>query len=689
MAGTSITVQDTTRNRGVSTRPGLGHRLLSLHHNHLHRFWGHSPRQPRRACASTPPLTDPATTTLNIPTNHANHKIGMAGTYYLFAIADDSAIVAEPDEANNSTTYAVVKIGPDLHISALSTTGTPVAGGSISVQDTTRNRGVSASPASVTTFYLSTTTTLDASAQLLGNRTVPALEAGLTSTMTTTLNIPATVKPANYLLAVADGEDTVAEPLESNNVGLRHPQDRTRPARQRPQRACHRGGWRLHHRPGHHAQPRRLRRPRVGHQVLSRHHDHLQCGQRHPPRKPPRARPRGRHDRCRLHHHDVPTSVGTAGTYYLFGVADGDNAVAEPDEGNNSTTYAIVKIGPDLHISLLTAPATAVPGGSITVQDTTRNRGVSAAPASVTMFYLSTTTTFSAGAVRIGSRVVPELPAGQTNSVPTTLNIPANVGPASFLLAVADGDNTVAEPNELNNVGAADLTIGPDLHVSAVSAPTTAVPGSSIAVQDTTRNRGVGAAPKSVTTFYLSTTATFNASNAVVPLGSRDVPALAAGAQHVATTTVTIPVYIGSASTYYLFAVADGNNALGETDEANNARYDIVRIGPDLYISVLTGPSTAARGATILVNDTTRNRGVSGAPASTTHYYLSTTKTYNGELSADEPRHSRTRKLASRAPPRRKSPCRPGSAAERSICSSSPMGTMRSPSLSRRTTSST
>ncbi len=64
-----------------------------------------------------------------------------------------------------------------------------------------------------------------------------------------------------------------------------------------------------------------------------------------------------------------------------------------------------------------------------------------------------------------------------------------------------------------------------------------------------------------------------------------------------------------------------------ETDETNNARYDVVKIGPDLYISVLTGPTTAARGATIVVNATVRNRGVSGAPASTTYYYLSTTKT--------------------------------------------------------------
>ena len=56
---------------------------------------------------------------------------------------------------------------------------------------------------------------------------------------------------------------------------------------------------------------------------------------------------------------NIPTNVGSAGTYYLFSVADGENTVPEPDELNNTTTYIVVTMGPDLHVSALSAPATA------------------------------------------------------------------------------------------------------------------------------------------------------------------------------------------------------------------------------------------------------------------------------------------------------------------------------------------
>ncbi len=401
VAGTSITVQDTTRNRGVSPAPAS---LTAFYLSTTTTFnaSGAIPLGSHAVPGLNAGATHPATTTLNIPTSHANHKIGVAGTYYLFVIADDGAMVAEPDEANNSTTYAVVKIGPDLHISALSTTGTPVAGGNFSVQDTTRNRGVSASPASVTTFYLSTTTTLDASAQLLGNRTVPALEAGLTSTMTTTLNIPATVKPANYLLAVADGEDTVAEPLESNNVGyaiLKIGPDLHISALSAPTTAIAGGSITVQNTTrnrGVSAAPPSVTAFYLSTTTTFSAPTAIPLGSRAVPALAAAATdPNTTTLNIPTDHANHP--VGMAGTYYLFAIADDSAIMAEPDEANNSTTYAVVKIGPDLHISALsTGAATAVPGGPpITVQDTTRNRGVSAAPPSRTNFYLSPTATYN------------------------------------------------------------------------------------------------------------------------------------------------------------------------------------------------------------------------------------------------------------------------------------------------------
>jgi subtilase family serine protease len=94
------------------------------------------------------------------------------------------------------------------------------------------------------------------------------------------------------------------------------------------------------------------------------------------------------------------------------------------------------------------------------------------------------------------------------------------------------------------------------------------------------------------------------------------------------------------AGTYYLIAMADADGLVAEAKENNNTRYKSLTIGPDLTVSQLTGPTSAAVGATIIVNESTRNLG-SPTVASTTRFYLSTDAT----LGADDTL------LASRAVP--------------------------------------
>ena len=61
-----------------------------------------------------------------------------------------------------------------------------------------------------------------------------------------------------------------------------------------------------------------------------------------------------------------------------------------------------------------------------------------------------------------------------------------------------------------------------------------------------------------------------------------------------------------------------------ETTETNNTRVSgALRIGPDLIVGSLSGTSAAAAGASITMNDTTKNQGAGGAPASSTGFYLS------------------------------------------------------------------
>ena len=89
---------------------------------------------------------------------------------------------------------------------------------------------------------------------------------------------------------------------------------------------------------------------------------------------------------------------------------------------------------------------------------------------------------------------------------------------------------------------------------------------------------------------------------------------------------MTLPESL-SAGSYFLFAKADAPEELLELSEFNNIRATTVAIGPDLVVTTLTAPATAAPGGTLVVTDTTANQGASPAPASATRYFLSTNAT--------------------------------------------------------------
>ena len=296
----------------------------------------------------------------------------------------------------------------------------------------------------------------------------------------------------------------------------------------------------------------------------------------------------------------------------------------------SSGTVTIVSddVAADLVVSSVVAPLTAGAGDSFQVSDTTKNQGTGAAPESVTSFYLSPNSTWDAADTPIGSRNVPGLAPGEVSSAPsTTVTVPTDQPAGTYyVIAKADGPMTISESSETNNTKSDQIKIGPDLMVSALSVPTSAGQGMTIAVTDTTKNNGAGTAGASVTRFFLSPNSSFSEDD--TPLDTRPVGALAAGFSSMATTNVTIP---GSHPTgsYYLIAVADIADAVAETSESNNTRYSLIRIGPDLQVSTLSVPSRLASGTTVTLTDTTKNAGQAPAGASTTAFYLSTNTTVN------------------------------------------------------------
>src|SRR5947209_5276589 len=239
-------------------------------------------------------------------------------------------------------------------------------------------------------------------------------------------------------------------------------------------------------------------------------------------------------------------------------------------------TLTVVQPSADLIISALSAPSTAGAGMTLTITDTTKNQGAGAAGASTTGFYLSASTVLDANAVLLGSRAVPALAVGAASSGSTTVTIPAGTGTGNYyIIAKADANNVVPETNKGNNLYYWYIQVGPDLVISTLSAPSTGGAGLTFTITDTTKNQGAGAAGASTTGFYLSASTVLDASAAV--LGSRAIPALAAGATSSGSTTVTIPAGT-PAGNYYIIAKADADSAVTETNEGNNLYYWFIQI---------------------------------------------------------------------------------------------------------------
>jgi subtilase family serine protease len=316
----------------------------------------------------------------------------------------------------------------------------------------------------------------------------------------------------------------------------------------------------------------------------------------------------------------IPAGTAT-GTYYVIARADDGGVVAEVSEGNNTASRAI-NVGPDIVIYSLAAPAAAGAGDTITVTVATRNAGSGIAPASTTQVWYSNDWVLGSGDVLLATRAVPELAPGAIDTGTMTVVIPAGaLGGSRYLIAQGDGDGAVVETQEANNSLYRAILIGADLDVAAFTVPTDGGAGLALVLTDTTRNSGGGTAAASTTSYYLSANGTFDAGD--VLLGSRAVPALAAGASDTATVTVTIPAGTATGN-YTVFAVVDSGGVVTETYENNNSTGRSLRVGPDLTVTSLTGPANASPGASIVVNDVTRNAGGGTAAASVTRYYLST-----------------------------------------------------------------
>jgi subtilase family serine protease len=266
-----------------------------------------------------------------------------------------------------------------------------------------------------------------------------------------------------------------------------------------------------------------------------------------------------------------------------------------------------------------TAPAReqGLTAGSFTVSRT----GDTSEP--LTVFYSASGTATPSTDYAPLSGVV-TIPAGSASTGITITPIDDPYAEADETIAVtltATSDYVAATPSQaVNSVISDDLPA--DLVLAAVTVPGTVTPGAAATIGDTTKNQGGGASEASVTSFYFSTNVLFDAADQFV--GSRAIPALAAGATSTGTLSVTIPS-TATTGTYYIIARADSGGAVPESTEANNTKFSgAISVGPDMAVSASPTPATAGAGGTLIISDSTRNQGSVGAGSSTTAFYLST-----------------------------------------------------------------
>lgn len=508
-----------------------------------------------------------ASTTVTIPN-------GTAGIWYIIAKADAGNIVTESLESNNAAPR-MIRIGPDLDITALSAPAMAGAGHSIVITETTKNVGAGTAGPSLTQYVFSADGAYDPSDILIGSRSLPALAAGEGSTGSTTVTVPQGTATGSWvILARADSDGLVTETSESNNTyvqPIKIGPDLDITVLSAPPTVAAGQSIVINETTknvgGDTALPSLTQFFLSANSILDTS-DTL-IGSRSLPALEAGAASSGSTSAA------IPQGT-TTGTWYIIARADSEGVVAEISE-NNNTSFQSIKLGPDLGVASLSAPAMASAGQSLVITEATKNSGGDTAGPTLTQFYLSSNSAYDFSDPLIGSRSVPTLPAGASSAGSTTVTIPQDTMAGTwYILAKADGEGVVVETSESNNASSRSIKIGPDLDITAFSAPATALAGQSIVITETIKNIGAGIAAPCLTLFYLSADGAVDGDDILI--GSRSVPALAGGATSSGSTTVVIPQGMG-AGTWYIIGKADGESVVPETSEGNNTYVKSIKIG--------------------------------------------------------------------------------------------------------------
>ncbi|MEI6783111.1 MAG: CARDB domain-containing protein, partial [Verrucomicrobiota bacterium] len=302
----------------------------------------------------------------------------------------------------------------------------------------------------------------------------------------------------------------------------------------------------------------------------------------------------------------LPPSLG--GNFYLVVALDTGNVVPEcSGEGNNIAPsqvplQVVPSQYPDLSVTAVQAPATAIGGQPMQVSWTVANVGTYATPAIgwYDAVYLSKDQIFDpASDVKLGAFTRPQaLGIGQSYTNTLLVDIPPGAAGPYFLIVVADSSGLIDLPwasanNVLATPVATVLSLAPpsDLAMTSVStAAASGLPGDSITVNWTVRNVSTNRADGRWTdALYLSPTPVLGLDAILIGQQDRLGP-VQPGASYTANQPVTLPA--ATPGNYYLLARADVRNNVREYSKANNTAASTTTLFMDVPVLVLGQPRT-------------------------------------------------------------------------------------------------
>ena len=317
---------------------------------------------------------------------------------------------------------------------------------------------------------------------------------------------------------------------------------------------------------------------------------------------------------------------GVAGEYYILVRTDTGGYIDEnADEGNNVASSAIdisLAPAPDLVVSSIVFPASAISDSQVEISWTLLNQGSAPASGSWTdKIYLSEDAAIG-GDELFGSYAFSGTIAPGDSIVRTqTINLPRVFSGDYRVVVHTDAEDDLFEQIvDSNNVSIADSPIAvtlspfPNLQVAGVSAPPNMFSGQTTSIQWVVSNLGNGPTGDAVwyDTLYLSNDPILDGTD--VNLGSSlNASYLDVDESYVNSRTVTIPEGING-EFYFILKTDRTDSVFEHVNEGDNvgvaAPTDVVLVPPpDLRVTAVAPSSSAFSGQSTTVSWTVTNEG--------------------------------------------------------------------------------